>query len=190
MKTKAYSLRNIDFIRTSNHVREGLTLKDTEEFLEEIAGETSPWDLVPPDERPNLENHLQKLQEDIEVRIRVLGYRIKYLKTTSTKEQCVNSKLNNTGNFSKLEARPPSAFLVDALLPVNDAPTIADALEELFAERWLPKYGPSMARVVFYSQVALTIMTVRGQLLGKVALGILGVLGLRKMFDMFGRFSG
>ena len=69
-------------------------------------------------------------------------------------------------------------YVIDFLLPPSRASDAMLDLEEVYDRRWLPKYGPRFARLIFASQAVGLIWSFHGQRLTKSVGAALGLVKL------------
>jgi hypothetical protein len=85
-----------------------------------------------------------------------------------------NGGRRDLGGYSKT-ATPPilGEFLVCVVVPRTKQADRFGDLEEIFTDLWVPKFGPTWARVLYFVQVAsIWKSTIRGAVLDKIVKAI------------------
>jgi hypothetical protein len=78
-------------------------------------------------------------------------------------------------------------YILDFLLPPSRASDAMLDLEEVHDRRWLPRYGPRAARLIFASQAAGLIWSFHSQ---RITKWLGGALGLMKLYGWFSGLRG
>jgi hypothetical protein len=73
-------------------------------------------------------------------------------------------------------------YVLDLLLPPSRASDAQINLEDVYDQRWLPKYGPIAARLVFATQAAGLIWSFHSQ---RITKWLGGALGLMKLYGWY-----
>jgi hypothetical protein len=71
----------------------------------------------------------------------------------------VNNLLNVISNFKNGDIRP-SSLLLELFVPSEKGIDLADNFEYLYENRWLKRYGPVFAKLIFYFQMIYAIGSV------------------------------